>query len=346
MIRKFYLFENTIYSYLRKNNSEEDIQKVIGIDPKNYELDISGGNIILSFKEDFLTKFLELESGVFHFIFNILSNYSGAYEYPVEYNELNYIYSDLTKENKHKLRMVLKYFDIDYNIVENEMLEYFFHLLGNLIDMNGVIYEISQAISEVIRKDVKNFLNELPIEIEQTYGKYDVDIIIDIEKMGEYIEKEKLEDINTIADYLKNINLYNLDYELDNYYESEYEVDYTEMNKEFSNEIDSLIEKLDIFEEENIEDPNQLKLFDYDEKIKYKFDFDIFSKIPFDSRNVLYAKEIGGKIIAWFRSYIFQKDYMKNPTLEKYNTLKTEKIINPKIKDEYEYLDSANMFNI
>lgn len=116
------------------------------------------------------------------------------------------------------------------------------------------------------------------------------------------------------------------------------------MNKEFGKQMDSLIEKMDITEKYN--DPNQLKLFKEDEKSEYKFDFDVFGKIKVNSNNIYKIKHVGGKLLGWIKSYVFQKDYMRGSNLSDYKFLEKHEIIHSKIVDECEYLDAATKYNL
>jgi len=348
MIKKFYLFENSLYSDLNNVNNEEELKKIIGLDPYNYELTIDNDrkSFELSVKEKFIEDFLNLEDGIFRFIFSVTCP-SGYYDFYVDDSELDWISRYLTNENLHKLKKVGKFLDLN-DIAEDERLYDVFSILGrDLIDYNDIICEISAAKEIVVKNGVNKVLKELPIEFENSYtGNWGIDIIFNIEKIGEYIEENNLEDINTVSDFLENVDFSDLNYELENTWESEFDTDYTDTNKEFSKAIDELIEKMNI-PEEKYNDPNQLKLFnDKFDKSEYKFDFDFFSKISVDNNNIYKSKHLGGKLFAWFKSYVFQKNYMKKPDLKKYNFLKSHEIIHPKIKDEYEYLDSANKYNI
>lgn len=68
MIKKFYIFENSLYSYLNDigdlDENEESLQKLIGFDSSDYKLDVkyyNSGCFGLIFKEDFLCDFFEIE---------------------------------------------------------------------------------------------------------------------------------------------------------------------------------------------------------------------------------------------------------------------------------------------
>jgi len=346
MIKKFYLFENSLYSDLINVKNEDELEKIIGLDPDNYELTIGNNNksFELSVKGKFLEDFLNLEDGIFNWIFTVTCS-SGYYEHYVDDSELDFISGFLTDENLHKLEKVGKFLDID--VIDKERVYDMFIILGNnLIDYREIIYEISEARETVVRKEVNKVIKELPIEFENAYtSRWDIDIVFDVEKIGEYIEENNLTDINTVSDFLENVDFSVLNYELENYYESEFEADYTGMNKEFEKAIDELIEKMDF--REKYDDPNQLKLFNDDfDHPKYKFDFNFFGQIPVNSNIIYKVKNLGGKLLAWFKSYPFQKNYMKGDDLKKYEFLEIHKIMHPKIKNEYEYLVTSTQYNL
>lgn len=347
MIKKFYLFENSLYSDLSNANDYDELEKFVGLPPDKYELSIvNNGRFDLSVKEDFIEDFLNLEERIIAWTLNVTCS-SCNYDFYVDDSELDWISRYLTEENLHKLQEVAKFLDVG-DIVDNERVCDMFTILGDdLIDYNNIIYEISAAKEQVVRQDVKTALNKLPIEFENSYaGKWDIDVVFDIEKIGEYIEKNNLKDINTVSDFLEDIDFSDINFELENTNESNNEEDHTDTNEQFEKTIDELIEKLNI-PKEKYNDPDQLKLFNDDfNDTKYKFDFDVFGKIPISSNNIHKAKHLGGKLSAWFKSYVFQKNYMKGADLKKYEFLETLDIMNPKIEDEYGYLVSAQQFNI
>jgi hypothetical protein len=348
MIKKFYLFENTLYSFLKSTNDEDKLKELVGFDTKNYELTvINNTEFQLSFNEDFLTGFLNLDESIFSLFLRITSNYSD-YELYVDESEIDFISNDLTEENLYKLKLLYNFLDIE----EDENFYNVCKILGvDLIDVYNIIYEISAAREQAVEHDAKEALRKLPFNISGAYVDWDIDIEFNIEKIGEYIEKNNLKDINTISDFLENVDFSDFSYEIEHYYESNYNINYDNMNKEFSNQIDSLLKKIGIDPTNkpiNNKNIDQLNLFDDDEYEKiisknYKFNR-FFSQL--NIKYIYEAKELGGRILAWFKSYEFQKQYMKDKDIEKYKNLKSHNILHPDIENEYGHLETASIYNI
>jgi hypothetical protein len=351
MIKKFYLFENTLYSFLKNTNDEDKLKELIGFDTKNYELTVINNNEFeLSFKEDFLTNFLDLEDGMFRLFLSITSNYSD-YELYIDDSEIDFISRDLTEENLDKLKLLYNFLDVEED--DNEKLYYICKILGDdLIDIRDIIYEVSAAREEAVVHDANEVLKKLPFRISSAYtGGWDIDILFNIEDIGEYIEKNNLKDINTISDFLENVDFSDFSYDIENYYESSYDIDYGDMNKEFGKQMDSLLTEIGIdptAKPKDNKDDKQLNLFDDDEYSKmisknYKFNR-FFSKLKFT--RIYEIKSLGGRILAWFKSYEFQKNYMRSAELKNYEKLKEYGIMHPDIEDEYGYLVAANTYNL
>lgn len=350
MIKSFYVFENTLYSHLtnlRDNDEEEEISKLIGFDPTNYDLTVYRHDMKfqLSFKEKFITNELNLYDEVF-----TRALFVGTYgwDHYVDDSEIEYINRYFSHENIESFRTLIKILDANINLDDREEIGYVFLALDGLFDISDIINEISDAQSDAIIKHVNDMFEKLPITITKAYSsEFDIDFEFDVQKIGEYIDTHKLQDVNTVADFLNAIDFDEFDDEFENVYEYLDEIDYTKIQTEIQTQLDRLI---DLFGDYDIfvkpDDPNQFKLFDEDieKNPKYKLPYDIFSKLDFN--NIDYAKNIGGRILAWFKSYTFQKDYMKDPSLEKYEKLIENDILNPKIEDEYEYLKGIEDFNL
>jgi hypothetical protein len=354
MIKKFYLFENTLFSDLKDNiNNRDELHNLIGFDKKYYVLTISNYSwddydFVLSFKEKFLVRFLNLEDGIFSWYINVNSNYR-QYDTYIDDSEIGFIDRYLTDENLKKLETFLNYLDIDENY-DSEILYDVFQTIGDdIFDKRDIKLEISYEWEKAIKHNVDEVNQEIPFNITRSHkSDYTIDLEFSIDKIGNYIQDNKL-DVSSIEDFLSNINLSFFTYELDTHYETGYNFDYSDVNKAFSLEIDKLLSEIDI-KEPKFEDPTQLKLFnddDYEElktKKKYKFDYDFFIQLDID--NLHFAKRAGGKLIAWFESYIFQKNYMKDEDAKKYEFLVDNDIIHPKIVEEYEHLVYSVKYNL
>jgi hypothetical protein len=354
MIKNFYLFENTLFSGLRDYiDNTDELQKLIGFNDKDYKLTIIDNrwqkiDFILSFRERFLTDFLDLDDSIFNLYFNVNSVYD-RYEVYVDDSEINYIDRYLNDENINKLNLFLDYLDINKEN-NSEYLYDVFRVIGeDYFDYDDIKIELSYEWENAIRQNFNDVVEKFPFNIEYCHrGNFDVDLEFSIDKIGEYIQDNKLE-VNTIKEFLSNVDMSDFCYELSDHWESDYNIDYSGVNKEFEKEIDKLLDRIDI-NQPKFEDPTQLKLFnddDYEElktKKKYKFDYDFFIQLDID--NLHFAKRAGGKLIAWFESYIFQKNYMKNEDVKKYEHLVENDIVHPKIVEEYEHLVYATKYNL
>jgi hypothetical protein len=355
MIKNFKIFENSIYSslkYLLENDdiSEEKIDKIVGFNSKNYSLIVlNNDDFTLSFKESFLDDFVNVEDGVFRYYLQIYSYY-GNYEYSIDESELEYLNHYLDDNNielLNKLSELLKSDIDDSNDVSILILA-----LGKNIDTDYILYEIGYANEQVVKEEVNNALKKLPFDISYSHGSsWDIDIDLSIGKIVEYIDKNKLEDINTVAEFIKSVDYSDFSYDVENVWESEIKPDYKEVNKKLKVELENVIEDLEESSKLTKPDPNQLSLFgDFkDVEAKYNFNSEIFSKLSID--DLSYAKDVGGKLLAWFKSYIFQKKYMNDSNkndnkLYKYKKLKEEGILNPDIDDEYGYIESVEKYNL
>ncbi len=353
MIKKFYIFEQSLFSDLNKNKKDEEkIKTIIGFAEKDYELYLNNNfsydsDFTLSFKELFLTKFLNLEENILSYASNLNSAYSNNNTY-IDDSELDFIDNYLTSENSKKLNLLLNYLDVN---IEDQVTSRVFNMLDNLVNFDQLKDDISEEYDNAISYNADEALEELPFGIRNSYSAFwDIDLIFHIEKIGEYIDKKKL-NVSTIKEFLENVDFSYFCYEsIDNRYETNYKFDYVNLNKHFEEIIDEILEIIDENDIEDVVDPNQLKLyFDNDEDLvknkekDYNFG-ELFKKIDIDK---LYtAKLLGGKFLAWFESYEFQKNYMKEPNLKKYMKLKNENILNPRIEDEYDYLYMASQYNL
>lgn len=354
MIKKFHIFENSLFTDLNDNKEDEEkLVQIMGFDKKDCLLTLHNYwylDFTLSFKQKYLINFFNLEDGILKWCINVLSPYYG-YESNADNSEIDFIDGYLDSDNLEKLELLLKYLDIG---IDYQRTWAVFEVLGEVqiddksIDIDNFTNEISVEWTNAVKQNIKESLNELPFKItSSSFTNFEIDLEFSIEKIGEYIEKNKL-DVKTIKEFLENIdvaNYINYNY-LENHYETNYDFDWSDLNKVFKKYIDNILDKIDL--KINFDDPNQLKLFNDDEyskmiNKKYNFDNELFRNIGIDKLND--AKRAGGKLLAWFKSYPFQKEYMKDPSVEKYNKLKKEKILHPDIEEEYEYLDAASKYN-
>jgi len=362
MIKKFYIFENSLYSYLNDigdlDENEESLQKLIGFDSSDYKLDVkryNSGCFGLIFKEDFLCDFFEIESGAISYAKSIVKY---DYDYDVDRGEIDYISNYFSDENKNKFNTIIEKLDLIISIDDNEEIGHFFELTNKIIDYKDFLMELSMAIQPVIVNNMKKVFKKLPFDVEVSGVGRKNDIILEfsVDEIGTYIDEHKLENINTIEDFLHNIDMSDFDiYSYENYWEFDETPDYSSLVDTIDTELEKIIDELDDVDEIDyksiFDDPKQLSLFKDDDIPKlannYSFLYDFFSKL--DVEYIKYAKKLGGKILAWFNSYDFQKMYMTkdgSPTKEKYDFLIANCNLNSKIKDEYEHLETMEEFNL
>lgn len=360
MIRKFYIFENSLYSHLNDigdlDENEESLQKLIGFDSSYYKLDVkryNSGCFGLIFKEDFLCDFFEIENGALSYAKSIIS-----YDYEYEsYDDIEQISNYFSTENKEKFNTIIEKLKLIISLDDNEKIGNFFELTNKIIDYKDILMELSMAIQPVIVNNMKKVFKKLPfdVEVSRVGRKNDIILEFSVDEIGTYIDEHKLENINTIEDFLHNIDMSDFDIEsYENYWEFDETPDYSSLEDTIDTELKKMIDKLDDINEVNyksiFEDPKQLSLFDDDDipkSINYTFVFDFFNRL--DVKYIKYAEELGGKILAWFNSYIFQKTYMTkdgSPTKEKYDFLIANCNLNSRIKDEYEHLETMEVFNL
>ena len=360
MIKNFKIFENSLYSAFKKaekNGKEDDVafKDIIGIDIEKYKYKVEQkhyGDLSLFFKEKDLNELLDIESGVLNFALQF-TGYNN-YEYDVDDSEVGYIVSD---ENEQLVKKLFNLLDIKIETDSENISDVFQALGDNIIDIGNITYEISCEYENAVKKNCLDALKNLPFDLSNEYDRnYDFELVFNFDDVEEYIKKHKLKDINTIGDLIKKTDFSDFDYSrLDNPWETDYKYDYKDVDKAFQKEVKQLIDKLEEgMKEPDYYDPNQLNLFqDIDDEIikkilkhqpkKYNFQY-IFKKL--DIRNLHYAQRVGGKILGWFKSYEFQKEFMKDEKLENYNQLKKEKIIHPAIEYEYGHLPIAAAYNL
>jgi hypothetical protein len=362
MIVNFKIFENSLYTPLKKlldDDNEEindnDLEKIIGFKSKYFDLEIDNdNNFTLYLDEEFFCDFVNVENGIFTYLEGVQSDY--GYEHYVDESEIEYINNYLNDDNIKLIEKICKLLDIE-NTDENVRL--LLYALGDSIEPNEFIWEISYANGEVIKKEAYKAIKDLPFSYSRaysyrkTYGKknFDFEIELNINDIVEYINKHNLKDIETVSDFLYNVDYSYFSYEIENVWESEFDPDYTELNKIAETKLDNIIEDLEEFTSMPQRDHNQLTLFDKDVldnmEAEYILKSDLFSKLKID--NVESAKQLGGKLLAWFKSYFFQKKYMEEgegEKLYKYKKLKELGILNSIIDDEYGHLESAVKFNL
>jgi len=376
MIKRFKIFENSLYSSLKnieemENNAEwvwrerkyilvdddkeKFIKKIIGDSEIGCGIEFNNySDVSLHFKEsDFIDLTDEnIDDGSIMFALNLTNSYNQYDEY-VDDDELDYMTRYLNDENINLIKKLCKLLDVKFKD-NQEMLKDLFLSLGSNLDTQDMLNEISYERTNAVEYNAESVLKKLPFTLSSS-NSLDIEVEIDIEKIGEYIDKNNLKNINTIKDLLKEIDFSDFSIEkLGNFYESDYVANFKDLDNEFEKQLEELIGILD---EPEIEytDPNQLNLFkDSNDDIikksikhqpkKYDYQPDVFTKLTM--KELSYAKDVGGKVLGWFKSYEFQKNFMKGTKLKDYKKLKNEGILHPAIEYEYDYLEGAEKYNL
>lgn len=364
MVRIFKIFENYILTKYKnaeekfKNKDEDEDEDIIfkdliGIDSKLYNYSVEKtkyDDLTLYFNEKDLEELMEVDDGILSFALQF-KTYNDYY-YEVDKEEASYYAND---KGERLIKKLFKLLDIKKE-VNPENISYLFNIINNNIDIYRITAEIEIEFTNAVKYNCNKALDDLPFYLSNNYNSnYRYEVGFDFDNVEEYIKKNKLKDINTIGDLFYQCDFSSFCYEiLNNPWESDYDKNFDNIHKEFNDVISELIDTLKDDEIDQIdEDPNQLKLFKDFESIKkeekYKYQYDFFKKL--NIKNLNYAKYLGGKLYWWFTSYEFQKNYISIETnnkqkIQKYEHLKNEEIINPRIENEYGYLVASDNFNL
>jgi len=371
MIKKFKIFENSLYSEFKKaeeltKTSDEDeniiFKDIIGIDQSEYKYDATQnhyGDLSLYFKKDDLQKLLEVEDGILDFALQF-TGYNNYY-YEVDNSEVGYY---LDSEGEVLINKLFKMLDIKEKPEPENIYELFEALGSKNIEIYDITGEIEYEFTAAVKYNCSEALKTLPFDLSREYNNkhYDYELVFEFDKIEEYIEKNKLEDINTLNDLIENFSFDDFSWEvLNSPWESNYSMKFDDVYKEFNKSVKELIEKLeDGMKEPEYKDPMQLDLFkDVDEEvlrkaieyqpITYNYQYEVFKNMSI--RDLHYAKDVGGKVLGWFKSYEFQKSYIASEKdyeqkVKNYIKLRDEKIIHPAIVHEYEYLPEAEKYGL
>lgn len=370
MIKKFKIFENSLYSIFKKAEEESRIsdddeniifKDVIGIDPEKYKYEVDQkhyGDLSLFFKKQDLEKLFDVEEGVLDFALQF-TGYNDYY-YEVDKSEVGYY---LDKEGDILIKKLFKLLDIDKE-PEPEIIYELFEVLGSKnIDIYEITTEIDYEFTAAVQHNCLETLKSLPFDLSREYsGDYDYELVFDFSDIEEYIEKNKLENINTINDLIESFNFGDFDWSsLISPWETNYEINYEGVYKAFNKEVKKVIQNLEEgMKEPEYLDPMQLDLFkdisdevirkalEYQPK-KYNYQYDVFKNM--DINDLREAKNVGGKVLGWFKSYEFQKNFIASEKnydqkVKNYIKLRDEKIIHPAIVYEYEYLPEAEKYGL
>ena len=370
MIKYFKIFENSLYATFKKAEelskvSDDDFdvifKDVVGIDQKEYKYDVDQkhyGDLSLFFLKMELEELLEVEEGILDFALQF-TGYNDYY-YEVDSSEVGYY---LDKEGDFLIGKLFKMLDINEK-PEPENISDLFEALGREnVDIYEITGEIDYQFSAAVEYNCSQALKTLPFDLSSEYNsKFDYELVFDFDDVEKYIEKNKLKDINNIGDLIESSDFSEFNWSgLNSPWESGYDMKFEDTYKAFNKVVKELIEKLEEgMKEPEYKDPMQLDLFkDVDDKvikkalehqpIKYNYQYDVFKNM--NIRDLYHARNVGGKVFSWFKSYEFQKNYIASEEnydekVKKYERLRDEKIIHPAIVYEYEYLPEVEKYGL
>jgi hypothetical protein len=310
----------------------EDIEKYIGIDDDDYQLDFFDGyysnnkeEFKLFVEESTLTDLLNIENGAIDF-FMQFQDYNN-YEYNVNDDELNYLHCYLDENSSNKIKTLAKAFKYKLKInkhgYEEDTINDFLTYLGLIDFEKDILIEISYEKERCVTKEAKRIIESLPFEISYEYNnKFNYELIFNIDTIFKYIEENKLDNIKTIKDFLENISESSeLTYEVE--YQSDGDADYKNLNKSIGEELDKFINSPDevfpyiimVDSLSAIKKNIKLALFDYHYEIRFNYD---------EKKGNLFelAIEVNGKIYDWFKSDEFAtliKKIGDNDSIAAYN---------------------------
>ena len=363
-LKSYKLFENddedtpNLISILESPDFKpEDILKHIGLDEKDYEIDTdyhrnpeySNEGVKLLIYDNLLENLMNIENGFISYIQRITSSYRD-YEYYVDDDELNYIYSYLSGSTIEKIKELAKLFDYEIDTNEEGEIKDFFEYLGLEKLLDEVKSEISMENERAVEKKAQTLLDSLPFSISPKYSgsKKNLEIDIDYETIIEYMKKNKIE-VKTLKELFENLEE-SSDFDYDFEYEGKYEFlgDFKDVNNVVETAMENYIDNPDDVFVKLIECDN-LKLFK--EKIdlaNFTYTYDSWINYNRNRLNLFeLAKHYNKSILQWFKSYEFQKQILEDKTdATIYKSLQKSEIINPKIESEFGYLVDADNYNL
>lgn len=357
MITQFKIYENVshgkLYPILQgilNDTDVKEIEKYIDLD-FDYKVDYpynSDTQFELLLNEEDLENLLGISEGTIQYIRQMASDYND-YEHYIEKDELEYVGNYLSGDTLKEIEKLAEFTGIDIDVDKQGEILRLLEELG----LNGVIddmmTEIRMEHERALEDSASDIINSLPFELGYpSYSRsFNTELTFDVGNMIDYIEKYSLE-INSIKEFIEKCDWSEFSYEISSY---ENLGDFKDLNTEVYNDIqkftispDELFpefiksDKLDLFKK-LIDDAYFEYRYRYWENYKQR-DYTLFQ----------IAKVENNSILEFFKSYKFQKWYLKdldvNDRKDRYLQLVDDKIVNTKIVDEYEYLIGADKFNL
>jgi len=329
--------KNTLSYKLQKaldkpGDNDKEIRNLIGFDEhidykyeyqrSKYERDTD--QLILIFEPDdteYVAGLMGIDDKDLYEYEYLISDYNS----PNEINTYDDIQYFLNNENKKIFENIFNIFNIkidnidNIDNIENEEIGSFFSLFEFSDDkIKEVGDEITNYIDIYIFNNKRKMANEIYFKLNFTINKdsylknHWFEFVFDLKKV------KYAKNVKTLYEYFKlNDNIEK------NFNFDEYEID-EEIETEYENDV-------------------KKELLELEKHIK-KYKEDILNNINIKN-HIGYIEELGGDILKKVTEYDFQKKYVGDD-LEKLKYLISHNIINPKLKDEMDYLLNIEQFNI
>lgn len=356
MITNFKIFENInhgkFYKILTKIKNDSDkfdeIENYIGFDFEYKIKDSYSWDFEIYLNEENLSNVVDVEESVISYVQQMASDYSN-YEYYLDADELNYVANFLSKDSLKEIKNLAKYVgfkgDVEEDGVIIELLEYLG--LNDLID--DIMNEMRMEHERAVQDTADYVLGSFPFSFGFGDRNFNLSLEFDIDETLKHIEKYKLK-VDNLKEYLEKINFSEISYEVEHdHYENL--GDFEDLNVEVYNKVQNYVlfpetlvkefvlnDDLELLKE-HIEDAHFIEKYDY------WYNHKKLSENLFEIANTK-----NGKILKFFKSYKFQKWFLKDNNIDnniiRYKQLVENEILHPKIKNEYGYLVGGEKYNL
>lgn len=364
---------DVILSTINDDNADKIID-YIGLKDGEYEIETTyydnrypnrvkynGSELSILMNHVTLERLMDVEEGTINYIQSLASNYGGNYEYYVDDDELNYIHSYLSGSTINFVKYLAHKFDFQIEPEEEGEIKELFQNLGLENILDEIKNEVSNEHESAIKQLANDVLKKLPFELNYANGNKDFEIYFNYEEVITYIKKHNLK-VKTIKEFIENGDYDEFDYGID-YSDGKYDflgnfedVDKVVRNtcEQYTDYPDELFSKL--IEHNKLELIQKKKdLADFYQRYKAWIDYDRKEHTLFEL-----AKHYKNSVLEWFKTYEFQQWFIEeyidkddkqeerdaNYGSTNYKILNNNEIINPMIKDEYEYLVDSEKYNL
>lgn len=329
--------ENLISILSSPDFKPEDIENLIGLEEKEYEIKIdseynnqthkyeynySKDGVRILMKSETLEDLMDIENGVLQYFMQFTSGYND-YEHYVDDDELNYLHRYLPDELIEKIKKLSKLFKTGIEIEESEYNEYpaipeLFEYLGLNDKLEDFKSEIRMENERALEKSACAELEKLPFKLNYEFtGNFDLDLYFDYDDLIEYMKEHNINAKN-IKEVLENIDNAN-EFTWENEYEriSEFLGDFENLKRSVETVVDDCIEFPDdiypkVIAVDNLEAfKNNLELADFKSVYPIWIKYDNIRLNLFEI-----AKRYNNTITEWLSSKEFEKFIMTQSTEE------------------------------